>query len=399
MGILQKAENTMAYFKCGIFGFQGSGKTFTATQIGIGICKAVDNPSMAFFATEPGHNFLLSAIREEGIDVFDVKSRSFDDLLVTINECQQEGIAVLIVDSITHVWQELKDAYMTKTQRKKLEFQDWGRIKGKGGWLDYADLFNNSSVHIIASGRAGYDYDFSYNEDGSKDLVKTGTKMKAEAEFGFEPSLVIEMERLTRADIDLEEVSQIKNIKERRKAKQSITVSPGSQFIHRMNILKDRANLLNGQHFDFTGNVGWQDIFPCVEPHLRTLNIGGKHEGVDTTRTSEQRFDRGGNTEWKREETAKQIALEEITAEVRKHIPGRTDEATNAKTYLSEFVFGTSSSKALEGFSSQLLRQGLERIKVIFTVPENTIENIAGGKIIEPPADDVPDFEQGELIK
>jgi hypothetical protein len=46
-------------------------------------------------------------------------------------------------------------------------------------------------------GRAGYEYDHEENEDGGKDLIKIGTKMKAEGEFGFEPSLVIEMERLT----------------------------------------------------------------------------------------------------------------------------------------------------------------------------------------------------------
>lgn len=394
MGLLQKAENKMAYFKAGIFGFQGSGKTFTATQIAVGICKKVNNPTIAYFATEPGHNFFIKYLRDLGIEVFEVKSRAFSDLIATINECEQNNICVLIIDSITHVWQELKDAYESKTKRKKLEFQDWQKVKGKGGWLDYADLFNNSKVHIIAAGRAGYDYDYSINEDGSKDLIKTGTKMKAEAEFGFEPSLVIEMERLTHADLSLEEADKIKNTWERKKAKQAINLTQGSKFIHRMVIMKDRGNLLNGQHFDFTGNVTWEDIFKCIEPHLSTLNLGGEHEGVDTSRTSEERFESGsGDTQWRQNKKMITVALEEIKAEYDKHIPGSTAKDKQAKIKIAEYVFDTSSWAALEGLSASTLQNGLKRLRVIFSVPENTMENIAAGKILEPPEEDTPNFD------
>jgi len=394
MSILKKAENKMAYFKAGIFGFQGSGKTFTATQIGIWICKAVNNPTLAYFATEPGHNFLINAIRSEGIEVFDVKSRAFDDLIATIKECEQDNISVLIIDSITHVWQELKEAYESKTKKKKLEFQDWAKVKGKGGWLDYADLFNNSKLHIIAAGRAGWDYDFSFNEDGSKDLIKTGTKMKAEAEFGFEPSLVLEMERLTQADLNLEEAEKIKNIQDRKRAKQNISATQGSKFIHRMSIMKDRANLINGQHFDFTGNVTWQQIFSCIEPHFKTLNIGGDHEGVDTTRNSEDRFNKEGNSQWYADKKRATIALEEIKAEYDKNIPGSTAKEKAAKIKLAEYLFKTGSWTALEGMSADILTAGLKRMRVIFAIPENTIDNIAAGKILEPPDpnQDIPEF-------
>ena len=392
MGLLKPAENKMAYLKCGIFGFQGSGKTFTATNIGIGVCKATGNMSMAYFATEPGHNFLLSRIRSEGINVFDVKSRSFDDLIATINECVQEKINVLIIDSITHVWQELKDSYEAKTKKKRLEFQDWGKIKGKGGWLDYADLFNNSTVHIIACGRAGYEYDQVTNEDGSRDLVKTGTKMRAEAEFGFEPSLVIEMERLTKADLALEETNKIKNIPERKRARQSIAI--GSEFVHRMKVLKDRADIINGHHFDFTERVTWQDIFETVKPHFAALNIGGQHEGVDTTRNSEGRFEnKTGDTAYREEQRRATIALEEIKAEYDKNLPGTAVEVKTARLKVNEYIFKTNSWTAMETKTYQELEEGLKRLRNIWSVPENTQKNLSEGKVLEPPpSDGIPEF-------
>jgi hypothetical protein len=400
MGLLKPAINKMAYLKCGIFGFQGSGKTFTATNIGIGVCKATGNLSMAYFATEPGHNFLLSRIRAEGINVFDVKSRAFDDLIATINECVQEKINVLVIDSITHVWQELKDSYEAKTKRKRLEFQDWGKIKGKGGWLDYADLFNNSCVHIIACGRAGYEYDTLVNEDGSKDLVKTGTKMRAEAEFGFEPSLVIEMERMTKADISVEETNKIKNIQDRKRVRQSFAATPGTEFVHRVHVLKDRADIINGHHFDFTGRVTWQQIFEVVKPHFDSLNIGGEHEGIDTQRNSEDRFEgRSGDTSYQDDRRRITIALEELKGELDKRFP-TTNNAKEKQARLNVLskVYGTFSATKLEQMTYQQLEEGLKRIKDIFTVPENTTENMAEGKIEEPPPPEegIPEFLQAQ---
>lgn len=388
MKILQEAKNTMAYFKCGIFGFQGSGKTFTATDLATGVCKATGITKLAYFDTETGSDFMLKKLREGGFTVFQVKSRAFSDLLGTIKECESEN-SFLIIDSLTHVWRDLMSSYDRKFNRNgRLQFQDWALIKGE--WQLYADLFVNSKAHIIACGRAGYDYDYDINEDGSKDLVKTGTKFKAEGEFGFEPSLVIEMQRLSENKLDLEKIDT--SNKRGRDAKRAFQPKIGSQSVHRMYILKDRTDTLNGCHFDYyrgCENTPFEDI----KPHFDNLNIGGEHLGYGD-KDSGDRFDKHGKPDWAKERELATIALEEISAEVTKYIPGSSAKEKQAKVRLSELVFGTASSKALEGFSSQLLRQGLSRMKDIFSVPENTIENIADGKILEPPPLDVPEPEE-----
>ena len=387
MKILKRAESTMAFFKCGILGFPGSGKTYTASLLAIGICKAVKNNKIAYFDTETGSDFLLPKLKQEDIEVFQVKSRSFNDILEVIKECEQENIAVLIIDSITHVWRDLCESYDKKLNRKgRLQFQDWAIIKGE--WKQYTDYFVNSKIHIIVCGRAGYEYDFDFNEDGTKDLIKTATKMKVETEFAFEPSLVIEMERTSETKEELKEHLG-KTDKKSKEAKQTHKPQTGSKWIHRAYVLKDRTDTMNGEIFDYP-------TFDNFLPHFKALNIGGEHLGVDTSRTSEDRFDKEGKPQWKRDQERATIALEEIKAEVDKYMPSNSAVEKKAKIYLAQLVFGTASGAALEKMSADQLSQGLKRIKLILNCPDNTPESMSNNKFVEPPDEDIQDSIFGE---
>jgi len=383
MGILKRAENQMAYFKCGILGFPGSGKTYTSSLLAIGICKSINNHKVAFFDTETGSDFLLSKLQTEGIEAFQVKSRAFSDLLETMRDCEKENVGVLIIDSITHVWRDLCDSYDKKLNRKgRLQFQDWGIIKGE--WKEYTDLFVNGHVHIIVCGRAGYEYDYDFNEDGSKDLIKTATRMKVESEFAFEPSLVIEMERTSETKEELKVVRGKTDFKSKSQ-KQTHNPKAGSKWIHRAYVLKDRTDTLNGEVFDYP-------TFENFLPHFRALNIGGEHLGVDTSRTSEDRFDKEGRPMWQVNKQRATIALEEIKAEIDRVFPTNGANEKKAKINISNHLFGTASGTAVEAMPFDRLERGLKRLRVILTVPENTVENMAEGKIVEPPDEDVPDF-------
>src|SRR4030042_237006 len=308
MSILKKAEHTMAFAKIGIMGFQGSGKTYTSALIAIGLCNLIKNNKTAFVDSETGSDFLIDKMKENGIEMFQVKSRAFTDLTTTIKECEKDGIGVLIIDSITHVWKELVQSYDEKLKRHgRMQFQDWNLIKPT--WQrDYVDLFLNSKLHIIVCGRAGYEWDYDFNEDGTKDLIKTGTKMKAEAEFGFEPSLVIEMERVS------ENKELVEEVKKDRQRKQIFKPKVGSQWIHRAHILKDRSDTLDGKSFD-------DPTFDNFIPHFQRLAIGGVHLGVDTSRTSQGLFDKEGRPEWAKTKEQCKITLEEIEGELVKFFP------------------------------------------------------------------------------
>ena len=62
-------------------------------------------------------------------------------------------------------------------------------------WAKFTDSFLNSSLHMIVCGRAGDMYEYQENENGKKELIKSGTRMATEKELSYEPSLLIEMQR------------------------------------------------------------------------------------------------------------------------------------------------------------------------------------------------------------
>jgi hypothetical protein len=308
MKLLKKAKNKQAFAKVGIFGFQGSGKTHTTMQIAMGICDLTGNKTIAFYDTETGSDWWAG--RVEGYEFFQVKTRSFKDLVETIREAESEGIGVLVIDSITHVSRDIIESYQRKKRVSRLQFHDWGPIKSQ--WGVYTDLFVNSKLHIIVCGRAGFEYEYQDDDRGKKELIKTGTKMKAEGEFGFEPGLVVEME--------LERIS----------------AQVGGDLVNVAHVLKDRSNTINGQSFRMPS-------FGSFKTHFDGLNLGGEHCGVDTSRATEDLFDESGRSEWEADKKARDIALDELKEELVKHFPGTTGQAKKAKGDVIEALFRTRS--------------------------------------------------------
>lgn len=262
MSLFKKAETTSAYLKAGLMGFAGSGKTYTATEIAIGLVKLMkaknlpgaDKP-VFFIDTETGSDWQQPRFEAEGIELQVLKSKSFADLAQAMKEAEGNA-SVLIIDSITAFWLEFTETYQRIKNRKRgLEFQDWAYLK-KEWRAKFTEPFVNSPLHVILCGRAGFEYEHYTDEAGKKQIEKSGVKMKAEGELGFEPSLLVFMER--EQDLDKNKV------------------------IHVAHVYKDRrtdAKSLDGKSFK---NPKFKDFLP----HIEFLNLGGQQLGIDTTRSS-----------------------------------------------------------------------------------------------------------------
>lgn len=323
--LFKQATNTQAYLKAGIMGFAGDGKTYTATEIAVGLVDlmrarklpAGDKPVM-FLDTETGSDWVKPRFDAANIQLFTAKTRAFVDLLTAVREAEHEG-SVLMIDSISHFWRNLMEEYAERKNRKRgLEFQDWAWLKAE--WGKFTDLFVNSKCHIIMCGRAGYEYDFFENESGKKELEKTGVKMKAETETGYEPSILILME------------------------KHQELLDKGEKRVWRTaTVLKDRSTKIDGATFV---NPTFRDFLP----HIEFLNLGGDHLGVDLTRDSGELFADDGEPRWQKERRMKEIALDEIGELLSKHYPGTTNEAKKTKGDLLEGAFATRSWERIKTF-------------------------------------------------
>jgi len=342
--LFKPAENQQAFLKCGIMGFAGSGKTYTGALIAKGIVEKIKSKKPVYFVdTETGSDFLVPFFKSAGIKLFVSKSRAFVDLLASVQEAEREA-SVLIIDSISHFWKELQDAHKKATGRNRILFQDWAVLKGT--WGRFTDSYLNSRVHIIMNGRAGYEYDYFEDESGAKQLEKTGTKMKAETDMGYEPSLLLEMLREKKDNEDGKVEARLWN--------------------HTAYVLKDRTTLLEGKKFV-------NPTFKDFEPVFDFLNIGGEHIGVDLEKTSAVLFERDSDQNYFEQKKQREIILEDIQMELVSAYPGQSADEKKIKTDLIFDAFNTRSWTALADFEARKLSDGLKSIR----------EQIKKRKIIE----------------
>lgn len=320
MGLFKPAENTMAYLKAGFMGEAGSGKTHTATLVAIGLIKYLKARKMAvgdkpafMLDTENGSSWIKPMFDEAGIPLLVAKTRAFKDLVPALREAEANG-SVLFIDSITHFWEELQESFLKAQSERRgrtitaLEFQDWAYIKRR--WREFSDAFVCSNLHCILCGRLGWEYDQVTNERGKKEIEKSGAKMQAEKGLGYEPNMLVWMER----HMDLQ-----------------------SKHVERTaTVLKDRSRRLDGKQFA-------HPTFETFLPHVEFMALGGKHETPDPQRDSADTMPDDDAPLSDMKSVRRKIALDEIEALLVEHYPSTSAADKQAKAALIKEHFATTS--------------------------------------------------------
>lgn len=364
MSLFKPAENTMAKAKIGFMGEAGSGKTYTATLTAIGLLRYLkatgfedcDKPAF-FIDTEQGSSWIKPEFDKAGLKLEVAKTRAFKDLVPALNEAEQSG-AILLIDSITHFWLDLQQSYMNVKKRSRLEFQDWAYLKKQ--WGGFTDRFVSSNLHIIMCGRLGFEYEQYEDDNGKRQIEKSGVKMAAEKGLGYEPNLLVWMERET--DLSTKQVTRTAIV------------------------LKDRSQMLDGKQFQ-------NPTFETFQPHFDFLAKATRHEAVDMDRTSEDIIDADDESTppWERKSIQRQIVLDEIQALMVKHYPSTSAQDKAAKAKLLVDHFKTTSWTEAERVMA------LVDLQANFDSMHRALEKTASryGVKDEPPAvhDEIPDFD------
>jgi len=339
------AENEFAFLKAGIFGFSGSGKTRTATEIAIGLFKYANlKKPVGFLDTEIASDAVQRFFKENSIPLKVLKTRAFKDLLEGIDYAEKE-FSVLIIDSLTHFWTELQEAFMKRNGSSRIAMHQWRPIKKE--WRQYVDRFLLSKLHIIQCGRASYVYDYEKDESGVNQLVKTDVTMKAEGETEFEPPLVIEM---------IQDI-RMKDIKKRSE----------SDILHIAWVIKDR-------YHDLTGKSFIHPTFNDFLPHIQNINLNGKHIGYDPSSSSETLFDSPSTSRYE-EEKQKKICLEEIKDEIVSKFPNSDVISKEKKKQFVKDIFGTTSWTAIENMKLDILSTALSKIRELSKIEKFSKES------------------------
>jgi hypothetical protein len=168
-----KATKYESKLRLALIGPAGSGKTYTALNIGQHLG---DNPKIALMDTEHG-----SASKYANLFEFDaVAPDSFSPTVYmdVIKAAEQGGYDVLILDSLSHAWAG-KDGILEFVDRETARSRS--RNAFSEGWRKASPLHNQlidallaADLHLIVTMRSKMAYELQENEKGKKVPVKIG---------------------------------------------------------------------------------------------------------------------------------------------------------------------------------------------------------------------------------
>lgn len=322
-----------AFLKAGFFGFQGSGKTWTASRLAISLHQHIHSQKpIGFIDTETGSDFVYPLFKDAGIELQVDKSIAFKTLIEDM-DAAVNTFDILIIDSITHFWREMLRAYKAAKRRTFISLKDWGPLKDE--WHTFTSRYVNSRLHVLMCGRAANIFDDveEEGETGKREFktVRVGTKMSAETDTGYEPSLLVEM--------------------------QKVFVGEGGAYVRRASVIKERFGVIDSHEFDFSPTDAQDYVFQCFLPHIKCLNLGGEHVGVDTSQTSAGLFESNGTSvsEVRKQQT---VLSEEVEGLIVSLFPGQSAEEKKCKADVMQVAFGTRSWSAIKDLLPEKLREG-----------------------------------------
>lgn len=329
-------SNDHPFLKAAAQGFAGGGKTFTIAQIAAGLRARIQSTKpVAIFDTEESAKFLRPYFAKLGIPVIKKASRTLTDLNSTIRRCENGAADILIVDSISHVWENWIEEFKAKKRIDDIQFQHWGIIKPMWKRM-FADPFVRSRVHILMTGRAGFTYGRETNEEtGRKELVQTGVKMRVEGETAYEPDLLFEMQRI--------EVMDPKTQK---------------RTVHREAvILKDRSTILDGK------TLGPNPTYETFEPVVEFLLSDTKPPAPASTASDQDLVERTSEEQARKRDRT--VLLEEIEAIFKEAAPGRSAEEKQWIVAAMRECFGSPSWTKVTMLDLDTLKKGKLALEIM----------------------------------
>ena len=191
---LKKASRKKVKLRLGLSGASGFGKTYSALLLAYGMTNNWSN--IAVIDTENGSAELYSNLGEYNVITLNAPFAP-ERYIEAIKTCENAGIEVIIIDSISHEWEgkggclEIADQ-VTQASTSKNSYTAWAKVTPRH--QAFIDTILQSKCHIITTVRRKQDYDMVKN--GNKtEIVKVG--MKEVTRDGFEYELTLNFELVT----------------------------------------------------------------------------------------------------------------------------------------------------------------------------------------------------------
>jgi len=186
----KKAERTQLYLRCAVFGPSGSGKTMTTLRIAKGIAEKMGVP----FAVIDSEARSASKYSDRfNFDVENLKEKTVDHYIASMNEAAKAGYKVLVIDSLSHAWRELTEEVdrITQSSQSKNSVLSWAKVNPKQKRL--VDAILNFPGHLIVTMRSKTEWVIGEGKDGKTSPKMVGLAPEQGKGIEYEFDLLVEM--------------------------------------------------------------------------------------------------------------------------------------------------------------------------------------------------------------
>lgn len=182
---LKKAQRRQAKLRLCLQGPSGSGKTYSSLLVAQGLCQ--DWSKIVVVDTENHSAELYSHLGEYNSITLEAPFTP-EKFISAIKLCEKEGMEVIILDSISHTWDELLDFHSKLAGNS---FTNWGRVTPR--YNAFVQAILQSSCHVISTIRSKQEYVLS-EKNGKQVPEKVGMKGIQRDEISYEFTLVFDLD-------------------------------------------------------------------------------------------------------------------------------------------------------------------------------------------------------------
>lgn len=184
----KKATKAQAKLRCAVFGPSGAGKTMTSLRVGTGLAKG---QPVAFIDTERGS---ASKYADRwSFDVLELDDKSIQGYCDAIRMAAEAGYAVLVIDSLSHAWQELLEE-IDKLAKAKYRGNTWSAwSEGTPLQKKLVDAILTFPGHIIATMRSKTEWQTTQDQSGRNRPVRVGLAPEQGKGVEYEFDLLLEL--------------------------------------------------------------------------------------------------------------------------------------------------------------------------------------------------------------
>lgn len=191
----RKAERKKALLRLALTGPSGSGKTYSALKVAMGLTG--DPDKIALIDTEAGSGELYADLLGQPYGYARLDPPFSPARYVEqIQEAEDGGFQVIIIDSLSHAWSgkggilEIKDQASASSSSHN-SFDAWRKVTPQHNAL--VDAILRSSAHIIVCVRTKTEWEITEDEKGKKKPIKIGLKPEQREGLEYEFTVVLDL--------------------------------------------------------------------------------------------------------------------------------------------------------------------------------------------------------------